>query len=188
MISEEHPIYFISDIFRGMDAEIYFSRYNYVRDSLFDDREVFTVDSSVIGREWLDGELNRLEENQELAFHSMFLRKGRKYHVPMIDFSIKEWEKDYVISRMLRLIEKQVVTNMAVYDSGRSFHSYSKSILSPKEWSDFMGRLLLVNPAGEEEIIDSRWVGHRIIGGYSSLRLSNNTQQYVKMPSRIKFP
>ncbi|MDI5933625.1 hypothetical protein [Halomonas kalidii] len=188
MISEEHPIYFICDIFRGMDAQLFFSRYNYVRDSLLDDREVFSVGSSMIGREWLNDEINKLQENQELAFHSLFIRKGRKYHVPMVDFSIKEWEKDYVISRMLRLIGKRVVTNMAVYDSGRSFHGYSKSILSPKEWLEFMGRLLLVNPSGEEEIIDSRWVGHRVIGGYSSLRLSNNTHQYVKLPSRIKFP
>lgn len=188
MISEEHPIYFICDIFRDMEVRLFFSRYNYVRDSLLDDREVFSVDSSQIGKEWLNSELIKLREDQELAFHSVFMKKGRRYHVPLMDFSIKEWEKDYVITRMMRLIGKQVVTNMAVYDSGRSFHGYSKHILSPKEWLDFMGRLLLVNPTGEEEIIDSRWVGHRVIGGYSSLRLSNNTHQYVRLPSRIQFP
>ena len=36
-----------------------------------------------------------------------------------------------------------------------------------------------------QEIVDSRWIGHRLIGGYSSLRWTNNTGMYRSEPSKI---
>lgn len=78
--------------------------------------------------------------------------------------------------------------NMAVYGSGRSFHVYSTTLLGPKDWFDFMGRLLLINPRGQKEIVDTCWIGHRLIGGFGSLRWSNNSGMYLGSLSRISFP
>lgn len=188
MIAANHPINFISASFGRSDIELYFSRYSYIKDSLLDEREIFTVHSSMVNEEWLKRELYSLNHNQELAFHSLVVKDGRKLHVPMIDFSIESWDQNYILTRMQRLIDKKIVNNMFVYDSGRSYHAYSSYLLTPTKWLDFMGRILLINPVVGGEIIDSRWVGHRIIGRYSSLRLSCNTDVYKKLPTRIKFP
>ena len=53
------------------------------------------------------------------------------------------------------------------------------------EWIKFMGSLLLLNIPGKIKIVDSRWVGHRLLGGYASLRWSNNTRQYKRFPVLI---
>ena len=64
-------------------------------------------------------------------------------------------------------------------NSGRSFHAYSLRLISPKEWREFMGRLLLLNLPGRSSFIDSRWVGHRLVAGYASLRWTANSEQYT---------
>jgi hypothetical protein len=50
-----------------------------------------------------------------------------------------------------------------------------------------MGSLLLLNKPSGFKLIDERWVGHRIMAGYSALRWSCNTKQYKKMPTQIGY-
>lgn len=50
-----------------------------------------------------------------------------------------------------------------------------------------MGHLLLINPRNGAEVVDTRWVGHRLIGGFGSLRWSNNSGQYLGLPTRVAF-
>lgn len=65
-------------------------------------------------------------------------------------------------------------------------HAYGSGLISNKEWVQVMGALLLANLPNEKSIIDSRWIGHRLIGGVASLRWSANSDAYLKAPSLIK--
>lgn len=188
MIDQNHPFYFLSSLFRKKEATFEFSKYVYTPDSLLDERDTFLLAGDDLTEEWILLNLSQLRPDQELAIHSKVSIAGRKWHIPMIDFSLEEEMSQDVFDRMSRYLPKSLMLNMAVYSSGRSFHAYSTTLLTPKEWYDFMGRLLLINPRSADEVVDTRWVGHRLIGGYGSLRWSNNSGQYFGLPTRVRFP
>lgn len=187
-MKNDHPFHFLSQLFEMEDSAFYFSRYVYLPDSLLDERELFSLRGEDIFEETINKNIELLRKDQELAFHSNVRIKGRNFHIPMIDFSIEDDMDDEIFDRMSRYLKKSLMLNMAFYRSGRSFHAYSTTLLSPKEWLDFMGRLLLINPRNQPDVVDSRWVGHRLIGGFGALRWSNNSGLYLGIPSRIKFP
>ncbi len=188
MISAKHPFHFLSPVFKKPNSKFSLSKYIYISDSLFDEREIFAINWEDMTEERVEKELESLQSNQELALNSMVKIQGKTFHIPMIDFSTSDFNGPEIYGRMSRYLPKSILLNMAIFSSGRSFHAYCTTLLSPGEWADFMGRLLLINPVDQPNIVDSRWVGHRIIGGYGSLRWSNNSAQYLGMPSRIKFP
>ncbi len=188
MIVENHPFKFLAPLFEKHRAEFSFSRYVYTPDSLFDERECFVVSGTDITSEWIGREIGALRKDQELALHSKVKINGKNFHIPMIDFSTEEALNSDIFARMSRYLPRALMLNMAVFASGRSFHAYSTALLGPKDWHAFMGRLLLVNPKNGREVVDSRWIGHRLIGGFGSLRWSNNSGQYQGLPTRIRFP
>jgi len=188
MINNSHPFYFLLPLFDKHDAVFSLSRYVYAPDSLFDDREFMAVHGEDLTEERINQEIEFLRPDQELAFNSNVRIGGKNFHIPMIDFSAEEKISGEIFDRMSRYLPKALMLNMAIYKSGRSFHAYSMKLLTPKEWIDFMGRLLLINPRGHADIVDSRWVGHRLIGGFGALRWSNNSGQYLGSPSRVTFP
>lgn len=187
MITEQHPFYFLLPLFEKDHAFFSFSKYVYAPDSLLDEREVLSFPAEDISEETISQEIASLRPDQELALHSNVSIKGKNFHIPMIDFSTEKELNSAIFDRLSRYLPKSLMLNMAVYKSGRSFHAYSTTLLSPKEWINFMGRLLLINPRNQSEIVDSRWVGHRLIGGFGSLRWSNNSNLYLGLPSRTSF-
>lgn len=188
MITEDHPFHFLSPLFRRADATYAFSKYVYTPDSLMDERDFLSLPGEELTKNWVEAMVASLRPDQELALHSVVHIKGRKWHIPMIDFSIEKMVSQEVFDRMSCYLPKTLMLNMAVYSTGRSFHAYSTTLIGPKEWHDFMGRLLLINPRNANPIVDTRWVGHRLIGGFGSLRWSNNSEQYLGLPTRVSFP
>ena len=188
MIVEGHPFHFLSSLFRREDATFVLSKYVYTPDALMDEREFLRVSGYELTEDWVEKTVASLRPDQELAFHSTVHSGGRNWHVPMIDLSLEEGMSKEVFYRMSRYLPKAMMLNMALYSSGRSFHAYSKTLLGRKEWYDFMGRLLLINPRNSNDVVDTRWVGHRLIGGFGSLRWSNNSGQYLGLPTRVPFP
>jgi hypothetical protein len=188
MIAELHPFHFVQQLFLREEAIFSFSKYVYTPDSLFDEREFLSFSGGELTETRINQEIASLRSDQELALHSNVRIKGKNLHIPMIDFSTENAVSREIFDRMSRYLPKTLMLNMAVYASGRSFHAYSTTLLTPKEWIDFMGRLLLINPRGQPDIVDSRWIGHRLVGGFGSLRWSNNSGQYLGSPSRITFP
>lgn len=186
MIRSDHPFYFLKNIFAKEDAYLYLSKYVYRRDSLFDERENIKIAMSDISEKWLNETISQLEPNNELALHSKVTIKRKTFHIPMIDFAYKGNILDK-IDRIENFLPIKIKKSLAFFKSGRSFHAYSTLLLGPKDWYDFMGRLLLINKLNEEQIIDTRWIGHRLIGGYCSLRWSNNTSQYLDIPRRVNI-
>lgn len=188
MITETHPFHFLSPLFHKQEATFAFSKYVYTPDSLMDEREFMSVPGDDLTEDWVNSALASLRHDQELALHSSVRINGRAWHIPMIDFSLEKVMSEDVFDRMSRYLPKALMLNLAVYSTGRSFHAYSTTLLGPKDWYDFMGRLLLINPRQAEDIVDARWVGHRLIGGFGSLRWSNNSGLYLSSPSRAPFP
>ncbi|RTE64542.1 hypothetical protein EH243_16865 [Amphritea opalescens] len=129
--------------------------------------------------------LKSLAVGEELAFHSVYKKGQRKYHLPMIDFDCSVQDLKYAKATLYKILPNHIYSGLVFYESGRSLHAYGSTGLNNKQWIDFMGRLLLANLPNEPSIVDTRWVGHRLMGGFSSLRWSSNSGMYLKVPSRI---
>lgn len=188
MINQDHPYIFIKSILDN-EANYSMSKYIYLPDSLSDERQFFHPKGSEFSEYYVSQLINTLNTNQELAFHSNIKTKsGRTYHIPMIDFTIQNEISRDAYYRLNNFISKKVFNEMTFFSSGHSFHAYSSKLLTHKEWLSFMGSLLLVNPVNaENSIIDTRWIGHRVMSGYGSLRWSNNSGKYLQLPKRFEI-
>lgn len=194
-----HPFWFIKNYFNPkQDEKIYiqFSKYKYLPDCLSDERFFFDrINVELFNEELFSNLLNSLELDEELAFHSLYLVEKKNntysYHIPLIDFQISpnnfNWEID--LDRF-RYFFPGMLNKLFLFNSGRSFHGYVMDRLTKNEWIEFNAKLLLLNNRNsnsKSELIDTRWIGHRLLAGYSSLRLSNNTNQYIQMPTYAPF-
>lgn len=190
MINSDHPFYLIKELVK--DSYIYtLSRYIYLPDSISDEREFFHIKGLDFNSDLISNQFINLNQTQELAFHSIIKDKyGKIRHIPMIDFTIENDIDREAFFRLKYFIDKKIFNNLVFYSSGRSFHAYSTTLISNSEWKNFMGKLLLVNPSNcNNSIIDTRWIGHRLLSGYSTLRWSNNSGKYLKLPQKydLKF-
>jgi len=187
MINTDHPYFFIKDI---IDSESTYSlsRYIYLPDSLSDNRIIDTTLGENFSTHYINSLLKNLNKDQELAFHSLVKTKNKKiYHIPMIDFSTPTLDRE-TYYRLKNFIDYKILSNMFFYSTGNSFHAYSSKLLTHKEWLKFMGSLLLINPANSSSnIIDNRWIGHRIMSGFSTLRWSNNSGTYKSIPQKTEI-
>ncbi|WP_312629502.1 hypothetical protein [Scandinavium sp.] len=185
-----HPILWVCDLMNAyqrwnvltLNAELTFSKYRYKPHSFEDDREIFKIPIRALDRSSLFDMLIDLEDGQELSLNSNIHDYNNEYYLPLIDFGGKD-------SKSLEYSFREFCSywNMEfqIYSSGRSYHAYGNRLLTYSEWIKFMGSLLLLNIPGSSKIIDDRWVGHRILAGYSSLRWSKNTSQYKKYPTHV---
>lgn len=178
---ELHPRLLIEQAPWCGEAELEFSVYVYKPDSLDDERRIVRLRGADLNAQWLSDALASLNRNEELALHSRVKIKSRTWHIPMIDF-VGRFDVERVRDRIRKFLPRDIARTMVFVNSGRSFHGYSDVLLSPKEWLEFMGRLLLVNEPERDPVIDTRWVGHRLIAGYGALRWSNSSGLYRGMP------
>ena len=93
----------------------------------------------------------------------------KKVHIPMLDvgFAPNEENLKYLLSCLRALGEE----NGVILLSGASYHYYGYRLLSNSEWQKFMYKSLLL-----DEVVDTRWVGHRLIDGFSWLRITPKGQ------------
>lgn len=186
----QHPIRVVWDLVDSADGELtfMFSRYFHRPQSVLDEREVFVVRGEDVTEAWLQESINGLKDGWELAIGSRVLdSRGRLWQMPMIDLAadvidLREFEL------LSRLIPASLWRTAALFHSGRSYHLYFRKLIKKGEWPAFMGRLLLANLPERKPITDTRWIGHRLIAGYGSLRWSANSQYHSKLPSRIEMP
>lgn len=183
----KHPIavyipHLISEGLIPLESDISFKRYTYIKSQFIDDFSEFMVPASIIDINWLQIQISQLSIHEEIAINSEILCGKRKLYLPLVDLSPKNINnKNFhdVISKLLNFWEM----DFFVFDSGRSFHLYgARPFKTKSNWMRFTASLLLLNEPGKQTLIDTRWVGHRIMAGFSSLRLSNNTSQYKRYP------
>lgn len=178
-----HPLRFVKELRDqvGESAVLNFSRYSYHRRERRDERESFTVQICEVTPQWLRSQLKVLRPYQELAIESRVDVNGLRRHIPMLDFH--GMRKGQLLA-IMEVLPKGYAEGIQVYFSGRSFHAYFPQLLTPRKWVKFMGSALLCNTPSSD-VIDQRWVGHRLIGGYAALRWSNNTSHHSHYPRRI---
>jgi hypothetical protein len=184
-----HPIHFLSTIKQvEKDFTLSFSRYFYRPNSALDERVVIHVKLSEVTEPWLERQLRGLPPGWELAFNSVIVdSRSRTHHVGMIDFKGRP-DIAVVRERAAKLLSPEISRSIIFYDSGRSYHGYIPFLLTPGKWRKFLARLLLINFVDEPEIIDSRWVGHRLLGGYCALRWSYNSDFHQHAPKLLETP
>lgn len=181
-----HPIMHVASMLERSNAEtIQYSIYRYKPQTILDTRQIFELSVSELSEAWLDSVISTLGEGQELALHSCYRVKKTLYHIPMIDLDCPPDELEFAKKELFKILPNKIFSGLKFYDSGRSLHGYGSYRMSRKEWTEFMGRLLLANMPSAPPVVDSRWVGHRLIGGYSSLRWSANSNYYLKLPELI---
>lgn len=185
---DEHPYWGLRTIVE-QDEEIErlsFSYYTYVPQSLQDVRVGFFVSrSEFLQKDYVDKVICGTPLGQELALHSTIFHKSRGLvHIPMVDMSTGSSAQ---LEKVKPILGDEIFNNFEWYRSGRSYHGYGRCLMSHKEWIIQMGKLLLVNKLGVPPTVDPRWVGHRLIAGYSALRWTKNTAHYIDNPKKINI-
>jgi len=186
-INSKHPYWFVRSFVERYFSEIHsfhFSYYDYIPQSLLDNRIMFSVTSkNFMDVEVISSFLQAVPENKELAFHSLVtMNDGVNLHIPMIDMFTNSVAQ---LTKLKPFLGEEFFKYFKWYRSGRSFHGYANTLIDSQEWAAFMGTLLLVNQQGFVPTVDPRWIGHRLIAGYSALRWTKNTQQYLEAPKAI---
>lgn len=182
-IQKNHPFYLFRKV---LDAhpeieKVELAHYHYHKQSLFDERRILTVPARDLTQAKLRIFLEHLSVGKELAVQSrVYTRKQEIFHIPMIDFH-GEVNTD-ILKTLKNYIHHDIYQKMHFFLSGRSYHAYSEKLLNQEEWKQFMYSLLLINSPGQTDIIDTRWVAHRLLAGYGALRWSWNTKQYKQAP------
>ncbi len=194
-----HPIIILKELEKAhrnfSKAILLFSHFRYNKAKKKTDRKYFEIKSIDITKKWLMEELSKLENEWELAFHSKVTFENREIaHIPFVDFQFSELNS-LVINYLKHQIEvehnfeannfiRKIFLNLHLFQSGRSFHGYSPCLISDSEWIKWMGSLLLLNEKGKfKNMVDDRWIGHRLIYGHAALRWSENTEDYLQSPS-----
>lgn len=173
----------ILDLING-PAWLTFSTYHYEPQKLSDKRIIVRIPREDLTEKWLLNKLATLRKGEELALHSLVRTGGGDVHIPMIDFSGIGPDHFHGLVSVFGL---KVEERFDFFRSGRSFHAYGRfGLMETREWVQFMGRLLLCNFKNMPEVVDQRWVGHRLLGGYSALRWSCNSDRHQSYPTLIE--
>ena len=178
----DHPFNCLAPIWADPANQLEVSRYEYRPDTVLDVRQVIQLSTGPSAGAQMQALMEQLRPGEELALHSSVRRAGEIWHIPMLDCSCQTLSADNV-QRFQKMFPQEVSEQGAWFDSGRSYHFYSKALLHEAEWISFLGRALLVNEPDQAPLVDSRWIGHRLLAGYGALRQSCNSPHYLKMPS-----
>ena len=169
----------------SQDVSLHLSKYKYTPQSFTDERSNVVIPFKEFNEKTLFDLISNLNINEELAFHSTIQGFGSSYHFPLIDFG--NVDRGIIDTMPLRELSEHWRMSFHVYNSGRSFHAYGNRLVKSKDWIKFMGSLLLLNKPSGFKLIDERWIGHRLMAGYGSLRWSNNSSHYKKEPTFVGF-
>ncbi len=183
---KKHPSLIIQEIVDryGTELEFEFSYYIYIPRTIEDNRITFTISANELTAKKIEELRTSTPEGMELALNSrVVLRDGTVMHIPMIDLATKATG---IIRRVLDVLPSGLSDAMIWFESGRSYHGYGTVLISQEEWTKLMGRFLLVNQPQVPPVVDPRWIGHRLISGYASLRWTKNTGHYLQQPELAK--
>ena len=182
----KHPSLVIQEIVKqyGTDFNFEFSHYVYVPRTIKDERNTFVIPAQELTQIKLEELCASTPIGTELALHSRVLfLDGTVKHIPMVDLAARSTG---IIRLVIDVLPVELLDSMIWFESGRSFHGYGTVLISEKDWIKLMGRFLLVNQPQLPPVVDPRWVGHRLISGYSALRWTRNTSHYLQVPELAK--
>lgn len=129
----------------------------------------------------------KIPKGWDLGFISKIKMKDESYrHIPQIDFECP------ISNRNLNKIKRKLSEIVKIFpgyilNSGASYHYIGLRLLNEKEWQRFNGLCLLCKEPKRESLIDVRWCGHRLLSGYSNLRiLANDSRPEPKVVVFLK--
>jgi hypothetical protein len=178
-----HPVDFVESLLKAECPveQVQLSVYRYQPQSIREWRNVYKVPAKQLRSEY-ERRLAELNYDEELTFDSLVRivtdTRSEPRHLPLVDFVHPD--RATVEQATELLISEYAAPRAALFSSGRSFHLYLGVLQTHSTWVRFMGRILLLNVRGDQDVIDARWVGHRLMGGYAALRWSTNSGRHDK--------
>lgn len=160
---------------------VHLSFYIYRPQSLIDERSIHPVSrADFLNPSFIADFVASCPAERDVAFHSnVKCIDSIQRHFPMVDMSTSARAH---LEKLKPFLDSETYYGFIWFDSGRSFHGYGSRLINHDEWVSHMGQLLLSNQKDLKPTVDPRWIGHRLIAGYSALRWSKNTSHYLKMP------
>src|SRR2546425_7578841 len=189
-MTEWHPRLLVEQIVacRGIELIFTYSRYEVAQPGLqatAPRSDVLRVPARDVTSDWLVDRFAELAPTEELAWHSRVEYKGVGFHIPMIDFVNRPAHSALHELGSVLAAEMGLNGNFVFFETGQSFHGYFPDLVAEHAWPKYLGRLLILNEADRLPAIDTRWVGHALVRGFSALRWSHNTNRYRGMPRLV---
>jgi hypothetical protein len=102
----------------------------------------------------------------------------KELHIPMMDFccSVSVENMKIIKKALWEIGEREGV----LLESGRSYHYYGLSLLTPKEWVKFLSKCLLLTG-----LVDPRYIGHSLLENSCCLRISTTTTNKPHLPEVV---
>jgi hypothetical protein len=187
MLPLTHPYWHVRELLEDYDnaTSIELSYYEYVPQTVTDVRVTMTVSRvNFLDPKYIETLIQECPLNHEVAIHSRVTNAfGDVGHIPMVDMSTGARAH---LTKIRPFLREADFDEFVWFFSGRSFHGYGTGIVSKEEWVRLMGALLLSNQKDLKPTVDPRWIGHRLLAGYSALRWTRNTDSYIGIPTRLK--
>jgi len=114
------------------------------------------------------------------ACSRVWLASNQAAHIPMLDFRCPCSEEN--AKAIERMLASMGCAEGVLVQSGRSYHFYGTSLLSQAQWVEFLGRALLFAP-----IVDSRFIGHRLVDGQCRLKVMDPRNGLTPRISHVFF-
>lgn len=189
---EQHPSLVVEKIVArwGSDLIFTYSRYEVAPpgfQALAPRSPVLQVSACDITPDWIADRFAELSPKEELAWHSWVECRGVDCHIPMIDFVGRPRYSTICALGQMLAAEISFAGDLALFNTGRSFHGYFPDLIPEHSWPRYLGHLLLLNQHDRQPLIDTRWVGHALVRGFTALRWSHNTDRYKAMPSLVSI-
>lgn len=186
MIYDQHPYWHVRSVVSQIDnlSSISFSHYSYTRETIEDLRSTWRISrSQFLDPVIINNIILSTPRGCELTINSAVqLLDGSERHFALIDMATSSRAH---LDKLRNFLGENFYRSVTWFKSGRSFHGYGSELLTEKTWVQFMGLLLLANKPRMEPTVDPRWIGHRLLAGYSALRWTKNTSQYLIPPMRL---
>lgn len=129
-------------------------------------RRTFRVLAQDVSEEKIRELHSEAGENRAIGITSVVETLDRKRrHIPMMD--LKSRVSGFNQRAIVDLFKSVRNEPGVLLDSGNSYHYYGLQTVDESSWRAFLGECLLFSP-----VVDSRYVGHRLIDGFCVLRVS----------------
>jgi hypothetical protein len=187
VIPKNHPYWHVRAVVEATPdvAAVPVSYYTYSPQTVADTRthKLLSVED-FFSEEFMTEAMEQAPAGQEMAVHSdLRLSSDKQLHLVMVDMSTSSKAH---LEKLRSFLGDNLFQRITWFSSGRSFHGYGETLLEQEDWVKFMGLLLLANQPRLEPTVDPRWIGHRLLAGYSSLRWTCNTPYYISLPKSIE--
>jgi hypothetical protein len=142
------------------------------------ERLAYELPSADLDEQRIDSLAADLGPDFALALTSLVTLSDRSSgHIPMLDLKCDtSLEAQRSVVELFRRIGSP---HGALLDSGQSYHYYGFEVVTESEWRVFLGKCLL-----SALLVDTRYIAHRLIDGFCSLRI-NATVTKPKVPTVV---